>query len=136
MCIIIAGDVMRHHLAYVEFVKRIFEVDPSEMMLAFQHMLKLKIVMPAHFLRESGEEIGKAFEIFSDSAQRLGVYTSLDYVDIIRKLINMWNIDSITNLNEEGKKARDYIMSLPDRLDRIAQRIVVPAESPRLKWVY
>lgn len=136
MCKIIAGDEMRHHLAYAEFVKRIFEVDPSEMMLAFQHMLKLKIVMPAHFLRESGEEIGKAFEIFSDSAQRLGVYTSLDYVDIIRKLINMWNIDSITNLNEEGKKARDYIMSLPDRLDRIAQRIVVPAESPRLKWVY
>lgn len=136
MCKIIAGDEMRHHLAYAEFVKRIFEVDPSEMMLAFQHMLKLKIVMPAHFLRESGEKIGKAFEIFSDSAQRLGVYTSLDYVDIIRKLINMWNIDSITNLNEEGKKARDYIMSLPDRLDRIAQRIVVPAESPRLKWVY
>lgn len=136
MCKIIAGDEMRHHLAYVEFVKRIFEVDPSEMMLAFQHMLKLKIVMPAHFLRESGESIGRAFEIFSDSAQRLGVYTSLDYVDIIRKLINLWNIDKIVNLNEEAEKARDYIMKLPDRLDRIAQRIIIPAESPRLKWVY
>lgn len=136
MCKIIAGDEMRHHLAYVEFVKRIFEVDPSEMMLAFQHMLKLKIVMPAHFLRESGESIGRAFEIFSDSAQRLGVYTSLDYVDIIRKLINLWNIDKIVNLNEEAEKARDYIMNLPDRLDRIAQRIIIPAESPRLKWVY
>lgn len=136
MCKIIAGDEMRHHLAYVEFVKRIFEVDPSEMMLAFQHMLKLKIVMPAHFLRESGEPMGRAFEIFSDSAQRLGVYTSLDYVDIIRKLINLWNIDKIINLNEEAEKARDYIMKLPDRLDRIAQRIIIPAESPRLKWVY
>ncbi len=136
MCKIIAGDEMRHHLAYVEFVKRIFEVDPSEMMLAFQHMLKLKIVMPAHFLRESGEPMGRAFEIFSDSAQRLGVYTSLDYVDIIRKLINLWNIDKIVNLNEEAEKARDYIMKLPDRLDRIAERIIIPAESPRLKWVY
>src|SRR5690606_40199890 len=119
-----------------EFVKRIFEIDPSEMMLAFEHMLKLKIVMPAHFLRESGEEIGKAFEIFSDSAQRLGVYTSFDYVDIIRKLIGIWNIDKVANLNAEGEKARDYIMNLPDRLDRIAQRIVIPKESPRLKWVY
>lgn len=136
MCKIIAGDEMRHHLAYVEFVKRIFEVDPSEMMLAFQHMLKLKIVMPAHFLRESGEPMGRAFEIFSDSAQRLGVYTSLDYVDIIRKLINLWNIDKIVNLNEEAEKARDYIMKLPDRLDRIAERIIIPTESPRLKWVY
>lgn len=136
MCKIIAGDEMRHHLAYTEFVKRIFEIDPSEMMLAFEHMLKLKIVMPAHFLRESGEEIGKAFEIFSDSAQRLGVYTSFDYVDIIRKLIGIWEIDKVANLNAEGEKARDYIMNLPNRLDRIAQRIVIPKESPRLKWVY
>ncbi len=135
MCKIIAGDEMRHHLAYVEFVKRIFEVDPNEMMLAFQHMLKLKIVMPAHFLRESGEPIGRAFEIFSDSAQRIGVYTSADYVDIIRKLITIWSIDTMTNLNEEGEKARDFIMGLPDRLDRIAQRIIVPKESPRLKWI-
>lgn len=135
MCKIIAGDEMRHHLAYTEFVKRIFEVDPSEMMLAFEHMLRLKITMPAHFLRESGEQIGKAFEIFSDSAQRIGVYTSLDYVDIIRKLINIWSIDKVSNLNAEGEKARDYIMSLPDRLDRIAQRIVIPKESPRLKWI-
>lgn len=136
MCKIIAGDEMRHHLAYAEFVKRIFDVDPSEMMLAFQHMLKLKIVMPAHFLRESGEPMGRAFEIFSDSAQRIGVYTSLDYVDIIRKLIRMWEIDKVNNLNQEAEKARDYIMGLPDRLDRIAQRIVIPQESPRLKWVY
>lgn len=135
MCKVIAGDEMRHHLAYTEFVKRIFKVDPSEMMLAFVHMLKLKITMPAHFLRESGEEIGKAFEIFSDSAQRIGVYTSLDYVDIIRKLIKIWDIDKVENLNEKGEKARDYIMNLPDRLERIAHRIVIPKESPRLKWI-
>ena len=135
MCKIIAGDEMRHHLAYVEFVKRIFEVDPNEMMMAFQHMLKLKIVMPAHFLRESGEPIGKAFEIFSDSAQRIGVYTSADYVDIIRKLIKLWSVDTMTNLNAEGEKARDFIVNLPDRLDKIAQRIVIPKESPKLKWI-
>lgn len=136
MCKIIAGDEMRHHLAYSEFVKRIFEVDPSEMMLAFQYMLKLKIVMPAHFLRESGEPMGRAFEIFSDSAQRLGVYTAFDYVDIIRKLIKMWGIDKITKLTEEAERARDYIMKLPDRLDKISERIAVPESSPRLKWVY
>lgn len=136
MCKIIAGDEMRHHIAYAEFVKRVFEVDPNEMMLAFDYMLKLKIVMPAHFVRESGEPIGRAFEIFSDSAQRLGVYTAFDYVDIIRKLIKMWNIGDMSGLNEEAEKARDYIMKLPDRLDRISQRIVVPDESPRLKWVY
>jgi acyl-[acyl-carrier-protein] desaturase len=43
----IAGDEMRHHHAYSEFVSAIFKVDPSEMMIAFQYMMKQKIVMPA-----------------------------------------------------------------------------------------
>ena len=36
MCKMIAGDEMRHHHAYSEFVNRIFQVDPSEMILSFQ----------------------------------------------------------------------------------------------------
>jgi acyl-[acyl-carrier-protein] desaturase len=70
MCKMIAGDEMRHHHAYSEF-GAIFKVDPSEMMIAFQYMMKQKIVMPAHFLRESGEKISTAFEQFSDSAHAL-----------------------------------------------------------------
>ena len=62
MCKIISGDEMRHHHAYSEFVERIFSVDPSQMMMAFHDMMKRKIAMPAHFLRESGDEIGTAFE--------------------------------------------------------------------------
>ena len=83
ICKMIAGDEMRHHHAYSEFVTQIFKVDPSEMLLAFHYMMKQKIVMPAQFLRESGEKISSAFEHFSDSAQRIGVYTASDYVDIM-----------------------------------------------------
>ena len=108
MCKMIAGDEMRHHHAYSEFVDRIFKVDPSEMMLAFHYMMKQKIVMPAHFLRESGNKIGTAFEQFSDSAQRIGVYTAMDYVDIMERLMVRWEIDKITNLTAEAEKARDY----------------------------
>jgi hypothetical protein len=50
-------------------VNQIFKIDPSEMMLAFHD--EAKIVMPAHFLRESGAKISSAFELFSDSAQRM-----------------------------------------------------------------
>lgn len=135
MCKMIAGDEMRHHNAYSEFVKRIFEVDPSNMMLAFNHMMKLKIVMPAHFLRESGQKIGSAFEHFSDAAQRIGVYTAADYVDIMQKLIDRWDIGSITNLTDEAEKARDYLMKLPARMTRISERLVIPSESHIFKWV-
>ncbi|SFW30729.1 acyl-[acyl-carrier-protein] desaturase [Sinomicrobium oceani] len=135
MCKIISGDEMRHHQAYSEFVKRIFEVDPSQMMLAFQYMMKQKITMPAHFLRESGQKLGEAWEQFSDSAQRIGVYTSHDYVEIIQKLIAKWQIDKISDLSDEAEKARDYLMKLPERMLRISERIKIPQESHIFKWV-
>ena len=135
MCKMIAGDEMRHHHAYSEFVNRIFQVDPSEMMLAFQYMMKAKIVMPAHFLRESGEKISTAFEQFSDSAQRIGVYTAADYVDIMQKLIDKWEIDKISGLTDEAEKARDYLMKLPGRMMKISERMVIPQESHIFKWV-
>ena len=135
MCRMIAGDEMRHHHAYSEFVNRIFQVDPSEMMLAFQYMMKRKIVMPAQFLRQSGEKISEAFEHFSDSAQRIGVYTAQDYVDIMQKLIGRWEIEKISNLTDEAEKARDFLVKLPARMARISERLIIPQESHVFKWV-
>lgn len=135
ICKMIAGDEMRHHHAYSEFVNRIFQVDPSEMMLAFQYMMKQKIVMPAQFLRESGEKMSSAFEHFSDSAQRIGVYTANDYIDIMQKLIDKWEIDKISNLTDEAEKARDYLMKLPGRMMKISERLIIPQESQIFKWV-
>jgi len=135
MCKIISGDEMRHHHAYSDFVERIFKVDPSQMMMAFHYMMKQKITMPAHFLRESGDKISTAFEEFSNTAQRIGVYTSQDYVDILQKLIQRWDIGNITNLSDEAEKARDYLMNLPARLTRLAERMVIPDNSFQFKWV-
>ena len=135
MCTIIAGDEMRHHLAYREFVKAIMEHDPNGMILAFADMMKRKIVMPAHFLRESGESIGVAFESFSNCAQRLGVYTAQDYVEILRKLNTYWELGNLRSLSGEAEKARDYLMKLPDRLQRIAERMKFPEQQYQFKWV-
>ncbi len=135
MCQMIAGDEMRHFSAYTEFVKNIFEVDPSEMMMAFRDMMKHKILMPAHFIRESGEKIGSAFEEFSNAAQRIGVYTAQDYVDILSRLLKRWDIANIEGLNEQGERARDFLMNLPARLERVGQRMVVPEDPYHFKWV-
>lgn len=132
---IIAGDEMRHHLAYTEFVRQIFQHDPSEMMLAFQHMMKYKIVMPAMHLRHSYEAKGSLFDQFSIVAQRAGVYTGFDYVNIIKKLNATWEIDKITGLTTEAEKARDYLIKLPDRMYRITERIVVPNTKYSFKWM-
>ncbi|MEM8998748.1 MAG: acyl-ACP desaturase [Bacteroidota bacterium] len=135
MCTIIAGDEMRHHLAYREFVKTILGQDPNGMLMAFAEMMKKKIVMPAHFLRESGESIGTAFELFSNCAQRLGVYTAQDYIDILQKLNAYWEIGNLCQLTEQAEKARDYLMKLPERLQRITERMQFPDEEYRFNWV-
>ncbi|MEL6988924.1 MAG: acyl-ACP desaturase, partial [Bacteroidota bacterium] len=92
-------------------------------------------VMPAQMIRQSGGEIGSAYVHFSNAAQRIGVYTSSDYVTILRKLLNYWEIDKINGLNDNAEKARDYLMSLPNRFERIAERITIPKAFHHFKWV-
>ena len=136
MCALIAADEARHARAYKDFVTKIFEVDPSEMMLAFVDMMKKKIVMPAHFLRQSGEDIADTFQQFSVAAQRIGVYTRHDYIDILNDLLSDWNIGNIRDLNEQAEKARDYVMALPNRLKRVADRVSIePPLEHYFKWV-
>ena len=41
----------------------------------------------------------------------------------------------MTGLTDEAEKARDYLMKLPDRMARIAERLVIPPDPFVFKWV-
>ena len=135
ICGIIAADEARHANAYIHFVKRIFELDPDGIMLALEDMMKKRIVMPAHFLRESGGAIGSLFAHFSNAAQRMMVYTRQDYVNILESLLKDWNIENQIGLNDPAQKARDYLMMLPKRLQRVSERIRIPQKQFEFKWI-
>jgi acyl-[acyl-carrier-protein] desaturase len=134
LCGTIAADEARHANAYFNFIQRIFEIDSNEMMLAFEEMMRKKIVMPAQALRELGERVN-TFANFSDAAQRLGVYTALDYVDILRGLVKDLKIENIKNLKENGERARDFVMQLPDRMQKISERIKIPERELKFSWI-
>jgi len=136
ICGVIASDEARHAKAYKSFVSGIFELDASEMMIAFEDMMRRKIVMPAHFLRQAGENIGSTYSHFSDAAQRLGVYTSWDYTNILDSLLIDWNIGNISGLNEKGEKARDYLMALPDRFRKVAGRSIKAPLEYEFNWIH
>ncbi|MBK5273179.1 MAG: acyl-ACP desaturase [Bacteroidia bacterium] len=135
ICGVIASDEARHAKAYKSFVTKIFEIDASEMMLAFEDMMRKRIVMPAHFLRQAGETIGKTFSHFSDAAQRIGVYTSLDYAHILESLTKEWNIANIGSLTDAAEKARDYLMSLPERFKKVAERGLKAPVEYQFNWI-
>ncbi|MCY7350809.1 MAG: acyl-ACP desaturase [Cytophagaceae bacterium] len=135
LCGLIAADEARHAKAYQAFVSRIYEIDPSEMMVAFESMMRRKIVMPAHLLRETAGGVSRTFAHFSDAAQRLGVYTTRDYVAILDTLLEDWKVGHCTGLNEAGEKARDYLMALPARMLRVAERLTIPTLEYPFSWI-
>lgn len=135
ICGVVAADEARHAKAYMTFIKHIFEVDPNEMMLAFEDMMRKKIVMPAHFLRETGEKVGQLWGHFTDAAQRIGVYTAADYSNILRELLIEWDIEHLSDLDDKAEKAREYLMKLPSRLDRVAERLETPRLEYQFKWI-
>ncbi|MDF2433576.1 MAG: acyl-[acyl-carrier-protein] desaturase, partial [Mucilaginibacter sp.] len=63
------------------------------------------------------------------------IYTAIDYVDILKELIEDWHIESAADLNETGEKARDYIMNLPARLLRVAERMKNPMLEYKFSWI-
>jgi acyl-[acyl-carrier-protein] desaturase len=40
------------------------------------------------------------------------------------------------DLNESGEKARDYIMALPNRLLRVAERMQNPSLEYKFSWIH
>ncbi len=135
MCGVIASDEARHAKAYIDFIGKIFEVDANEAMIAFEDMMRKKIVMPAHFLREMGLMMGQTYGHFTDAAQRLGIYTAVDYVDIMKQLLVDWQVESRKDLNEAGERARDYLVKLPDRLLKVAERMNNPGLEYKFSWI-
>jgi len=122
ICGKIAGDEQRHAMAYKTFFHKVLEVDPDNGLIAFYEMMRRKITMPAMYMREQGKAMGETFEKFSEVAERTGVYTPVDYTDIMEHLNNYWDISSLKGLSDKAEAAQQYLCSLPDRYRKIADR--------------
>ncbi len=122
LCNRVAGDEGRHAKAYQFFYKKFMEKDASEAILAFHHMMKYQITMPAMNMRESNEQAGQKFAAFEAVAQRSGVYTTDDYLHILKHLLKVWDIEHVSDLSGEASAAQDYLCSLPRRYERLAAR--------------
>ncbi len=136
ICGIIAADEARHANAYKKFVSLILEMDPNGLLLAFEAMMRKKVIMPAHNMREEGGALdGSLFTDFSNSAQRCNVYTTQDYIQILETLLNDWEINKPSSLSSEANRAQDFLMALPARLTKISMRMTIPEERYKFKWI-
>ncbi|XP_077252975.1 stearoyl-[acyl-carrier-protein] 9-desaturase, chloroplastic-like isoform X1 [Tasmannia lanceolata] len=137
ICGTIASDEKRHETAYIKIVEKLFEIDPNGTVLAFYDMMKKKITMPGRLMYDGRDE--NLFEHFSSVAQRMGVYTTKDYADIIEFLVGRWNVEKITGLSGAGQEAQDYLCSLAPRIRRLEERAqgkVKVAPSMHFNWIF
>lgn len=145
VCAVIAADESRHEIAYTKIVDELFVRDPDGAMLAFADMMRKQIVMPAHLMNDNAHgdtNPGRSlFADFSDVAQRLGVYTAQDYAAIMRHLVQRWEVAGREGLSGEAAAAQEYLVKLPDRIDRLSERAMArkakgPTASAKFSWVY
>ncbi len=125
ICKTIAGDEARHENAYKNFMSKIFEVDPDGALLAFEKMMKKQITMPALLMDD--EKKDSLFSRFSQITEKMGIYTTFDYANIITHLTEKWKIEGMTGLKDYAAKAQEYLCTLADRYRRIAERTTVQA---------
>jgi acyl-[acyl-carrier-protein] desaturase len=141
ICGQIAGDEGRHEKAYQLFCEEILKRDPDGLITVFGDMMRGQIVMPAELMTDGVSET--LYTDFSNIAQKLGVYTALDYADIIRHLVERWDLENIEGLGSEAEKEREYLCKLPERYRKLAERSmnkkkkVNEEEAPRtFSWLH
>jgi len=120
ICSKIAGDEARHEKAYQLFCEEIIKRDPNGLISVFADVMRGQISMPAEMMTDGVDD--KLYEHFSATAQRLGVYTAIDYAEIIHHLVKRWNLEEITGLNAKGEADRDFVCNLGPRYKKLAER--------------
>eukprot|EP00980_Cylindrotheca_fusiformis_P011947 scaffold2830_cov131-Cylindrotheca_fusiformis.AAC.68 len=141
ICAKIAGDEGRHEKAYQQFCEEILKRDPDGLIMVFGDMMRGQISMPAELMTDGVNS--NLYDDFSTVAQRLGVYTALDYADIIRHLVDRWGLEKLEGLSSEAEKEREYLCKLPERYRKLAERSMnrkkqVNEEEPKktFSWIH
>jgi acyl-[acyl-carrier-protein] desaturase len=108
----IAADEAKHFTFYRNVFKAILALDPNR---ALESALA---ILPA--VEMPGSSMPK-FREMSDVIRRIGIYGPWDYKAIAEDAIKYWKIETLTGLSEAGRIAQEKIMSIPDRIRRIAE---------------
>ncbi|KAK8558219.1 hypothetical protein V6N13_038692 [Hibiscus sabdariffa] len=126
LCGFIAADEKRHETAYSKIIEKLFEIDPGETVQAFVDMMRKKITMPAYLMYDGRD--GNLFNHFSIVAQRLRIYTTKDYINILEFLVGRWKVKDLTGLSTDGRKAQEFVCELPSRLRKLEEKAQLAAK--------
>ncbi len=121
----VSQDESRHYAFYMNIFREILERDPN-VALESAAAIMPSIEMPGISVTN--------FNDYADVVRRSGIYGPRDYKKIIEQLLQTWRIEVLTSLNEIGRKAQEKIMSIPTRLERVAEYIESRSKSKSFRF--
>ncbi len=116
----IAADEAKHFTFYRNVFKEILTIDPNRALISASDIMPA-IDMPGHSMPN--------FRDMADVVRRVGIYGPRDYKKIVEEAIKFWEIELLTGLNELAQKAQEKILSIPKRLEKVAEYIERRTES-------
>ncbi|CAL0305470.1 unnamed protein product [Lupinus luteus] len=116
----IAADEKRHETAYIKIVEKLLEVDPTGTIIAIKNMMRNKITMPAHMMNDGRDP--HLYDHLGAVSQRLRVYSTTDYVNIVEYLIGRWRLEKLEGLTSEGRSAQEFVCGLVHVIKRLEER--------------
>lgn len=107
----IAKEEARHYTFYRAIFKEVLARDPDRALVSAVSLMPA-IDMPGINMPH--------FREMADVIRRAGIYGPRDYLKIVEEQIRFWAIDTVSAVSDAGKRARDMIIAIPQRLERLA----------------
>jgi acyl-[acyl-carrier-protein] desaturase len=109
-----AADEAKHFAFYRQVFEAILKVDPNQALQSALHIMP-SIDMPGFKMPH--------FRDMADIIRRMGIYGPWEYKEIVEEAIDFWKLETLTGLNEMGRKAQDKILAIPARLKQVAEYV-------------
>lgn len=107
----VAKEEARHYTFYRTIFKEVLARDPNTALASAAEIMP-SIDMPGVSMPH--------FREMADVIRRAGIYGPRDYLTIVEEQIRYWAIETLTGLDEIGKRAQEKILGIPKRLERVA----------------
>jgi len=111
---VVAVDEARHYAFYRSVFAEILARDVDEALASAAAVMPL-MAMPGGSMPQ--------FRELAEVASRAGIYTLRDYRSIVLELLKYWRIDALDPRTERGKRSQAQLLAIPDRLNRIVDRM-------------
>ncbi|HEV2643914.1 MAG TPA: acyl-ACP desaturase [Candidatus Elarobacter sp.] len=110
----VAKEEARHYAFYRNIFAEVLKRDPNRALVSAAAIMP-SIDMPGVNMPH--------FREMADVIRRAGIYGPRDYLRIVEEQIRFWAIETLGDLDEMGQRAQETILSIPKRLERVADAL-------------